>query len=159
MHGLGQLPAGEVRQSVVADLACSNETVQGAEGFVKRRPRVVGVHLIEVHRVNTEPGQRCVEGAGEMPGGEPVAVRGRGHREPALGGQHHALGEVLRSVGEPGPDDLLGNSGRVDVGGVHQRATRLEEPVQLGKRALLVGFRAEGHGAQAEMRDGTAAAS
>ena len=50
LHGLGQLPAGEVRQAVVADLAGADEAVQRAQRLLQRRAGVEGVHLVEVDR-------------------------------------------------------------------------------------------------------------
>ena len=62
-------------------------------------------------------------------------------------------------MGEPAPDDLFGDPGGVDVGGVDQRAPCLDEYVELGVRSGLVGLGTERHRAEAELGDRTSAAA
>ena len=57
------------------------------------------------------------------------------------------------------PMYLLGDPGRIDIGGVHQGAAGLDEGIQLRVRSGLVGFRAECHGAERESGHGAAAAA
>src|SRR4029450_3603355 len=65
VHRLGELPAGEVGEAVVAALALPAEAAQRAQGLVERGDRVPGVRLVEVDAVQAEPGQRRVERAGQ----------------------------------------------------------------------------------------------
>ena len=60
------LPAGEVRQSGVVDLAGAHGVVEEAQGLVERRERVVGVHLVEVDALDAEAAQRRVERRGQV---------------------------------------------------------------------------------------------
>ena len=148
---------GEVGEAVVADPARAHEAVQRPQRLLQRGPRVPGVHLVEVDGVHAEPLQRRVERAGEVPGGGAAGVGRRLEREPPLGGEDDPVGHVAGSVGEPAPDDLLGDPGGVDVGGVDEGAARLDEPVELRVRPVLVGLVAERHRAEAELGDRTAA--
>jgi len=144
-------------EAVVADLAGPDETVERAQRLLQRGVRVERVRLVEVDRVNAEPGQRGLERPGEVPSGQPDAVRVGSHRETSLGGEHDGFGEVSRSVVEPTADDLLRDAGRVDIGSVDQGAAGLDETVQLRVRFGFVGFGAEGHGAERERQHHTAA--
>ena len=145
MDGLGELPAGEVGQAVVADLAGPDEPVEGAQRLGQRGPGIPGVHLVEVDRVDTEAPQRGVERAGEVARREAALVGARPHREAALGREHDAVGDLGRPGGQPAADDLLGDPGGVDVGGVDEGAARGDEGVELLVRAGLVGLGAERH--------------
>jgi hypothetical protein len=57
VHGLGELPAGEVGQAVVADLARADEAVEGAQRLLQRRPRVERMDLVQVDGVQPEAAQ------------------------------------------------------------------------------------------------------
>ncbi len=75
VHGLGQLPAGEVGQPVVADLAGPDELVERPQRLLHRRQRVERVDLVQVHRVQAEPAQGGVQRPGQVARGQPGAVR------------------------------------------------------------------------------------
>ena len=79
--------------------------------------------------------------------------------EPAFGGQHDGIGHARRAASQPAADDLLRPPVAVDVRGVDQRAARVGKAVQLPVRDRFVRLLAEGHGAEAEARHRTAAAS
>ena len=84
MNCLRQLPAREVGQAAVADLACANEAVK------VRSVSSSGVHgskactLVKINMVQSESGQRRVQGSRQMPGGQSERARLVAHREPAL---------------------------------------------------------------------------
>ena len=129
------------------------------QGFLQRRQRVVGMHLIQVNRLAPQPAKRGIQRAGQVARGQPGAVRRVIHRQTALGGQHHALGDIGRAAGEPAADDLLRPPAAVYVGRVHHRAARLDEEVELLMRPGLVGLDAERHRSQAQARHRAATAS
>ncbi len=158
MHGLRQLPAREVRQPVVADLASPHETVERAQGFLERCPRIERMDLVEINRIEPQPAQRRVQRAGQVPRGQPGTVRRVIQREAALRGQHNRLGDAGRPAGEPAADELLGDAVAVHVGRVDERAACLGKPVELAVRARLVGLCAEGHGPKAKAGYGAPAA-
>jgi hypothetical protein len=53
-------------------------------------------------------------------------------------------------AGEPAPDDLLGGAFAVHVGGVDEVAAALDVGGEDVAGCLLIGFRAESHGAKSE---------
>ena len=55
-YRLGQLPAGEVGETVVADLAGPDEAVEGPQGLLERGQRIPRVRLIEVDGVRRRAG-------------------------------------------------------------------------------------------------------
>ena len=159
MHRLGQLPAGEVGQPPVADLAGPDELLQRPQGLLQRRQRVVRVNLIQVNRLEPQPMQRGIQRAGQVARRQPGAVRRVIHRHTALGGQHHGLGDIGRAACEPAADDLLRPPAAVHVRRVHHRATGLDEAVELLVRPALVRLGTERHRPQAQARHRAAAAS
>ena len=100
VHGLRQLPPGEVGEAVVVDLPGPDEAVERAQRLLDRRVRVEGVDLVEVDRVDAEPAERGVEGAGQVARRQPAVVGPGAHREAALGGEDDLVGHVAR-VGRP----------------------------------------------------------
>ena len=64
--GLLQLPADEVADPGVADLAGPNGVVEKGERLVDRRQWVPGVGLVEVDSVDAEATQAGVEGTAEV---------------------------------------------------------------------------------------------
>ena len=110
VDGLGDVPAEEVREAVVGDLAGAHRVVEEAQRLLERGQRVPGVHLVEVDPLDPEPPERGVERVGEVAAREAEVVRARPHREAALGGDHHLRG-LGRVRVEPAADDLLGDAG------------------------------------------------
>ena len=129
--GALHLPAGVVGQTGVVDLAGPHRVVEEPQRLLQRRPRVVGVHLVEVDMVGPQPAQRRVQRGGQVSPGESHLVGPGAHGEAAFGRQDDPLAHLGRPTGQPPSDDLLAETGAVDVGGVHQRAAGLDEAVQL----------------------------
>jgi hypothetical protein len=73
-------------------------------------------------------------------------------RPKTLGGQHHLL-PAATALGEPAPDDVLGDAlaglPAVHVGGVEKIDPQFERLVHDGKRIGFTGLRTKVHGAQA----------
>src|SRR5258708_7855523 len=80
--GADQLLGEEVRGAYVPDLSGVDEVVQGAQGLVDRRRRVVSVQLVQVNVVGLEATQRGVEGGHDvLPGIAGVKGRRSGRYE------------------------------------------------------------------------------
>jgi hypothetical protein len=153
------LPTGEVGQAGVADLARVDGVVQEAQRLLQRRERIPRVQLVEVDVVDPEPAQRRIEGPTQVTAGVAQGVGLVAHGEPALGGEDDAIADVGRPRGKPAAENFLRGTVGVDVGGVDQRAAALDEDVELLVSLRFVGLRAEGHGAQAQSRDGAPTAT
>ena len=150
VHRLGELPAGEVRQPVVADLAGPDEAVERPQRLLQRRhagrTRAPGRGRRGRRRAGRATRRARGSGAGaDSPtpfGSSPIGNR------PLVASTTRSVTSA-GPVGEPAADDLLRHAGGVHVGGVDQRAAGLDEPVELLVRAGLVGLGAEGHRAEA----------
>jgi hypothetical protein len=143
---------GELRQSRAADLAGRDQSVERAEAVGERHRLVVLVLIIKIDRLNPEPFQRVVTGAGDPIGRETV-------EESNLGRDHHpvALGRVAL---QPTTDHGLAfaaviarHPGRIDIGGIDHRAARIDERVENGETGLLVSGPAEHVAAKRERGD------
>ncbi len=148
------MPAEEIGEAIIGNLSVTNGVIKEAQRLLERGQSVPGVHLVEVDLFHAEPPQRSIECIGQVLAGEAQVVGTVAHREATLGGDD----EVAQLLAlEPAPDDLLGGAVAVDVGGVEEIATGLDIGVHHLKGRGLVGFLAEGHGAEAVGGDDGAA--
>ena len=69
VHGLGELPAEEVGEAVVGDLAATDGVVQEPQRLLQRGRGVLGVRLVWVDLVRAEPAKRFVERAVQVTAG------------------------------------------------------------------------------------------
>ena len=146
--GLLQLPADEVADPGVADLAGAHGVGEEAERLLDRGQRVPGMGLVEVDGVDAEAAQAGVEGAAKVGAGQAGVVRSVSHRKAALGGDD----ELVAHAGtgrQPPADDLLGTPACVHVGRVDEVPATLDEQVELLVSGLLVALVAERHRAEA----------
>ena len=77
------------------------------------------------------------------------------HREPGLRREH----DLVALARDRAAGDLLGHALAVDVGGVDEVAAGVDEAVDDLLARRLVGLVAEGHRAEAELRDACAGAT
>jgi hypothetical protein len=114
------------------------------------------VQLIQVDVVGAEPPQRRLDRVQDVLARHALVPRLRPHRADAFRRQH----ELVPLAAQPAADDLLRAAGRVvaateriDVGGIEEvdatRRCRVQDGVALG----LVALQAEGHRAQAQLRN------
>ena len=138
----------------MADLALAHERVEGAEGLLEGRRRVVGVGVVEVDAVGPEAAERVLGGrpdrlrrevvqARELADlrrdDDPVAVAPRGH--PAAEDRLRLAPRVAR------------HPGGVDVGGVDEVAAGGRVGVEHREGLRLVDRPAEDVAAEAERED------
>ncbi len=157
-QGLHQLPAAEVGDPGVAELAGPYEVVEGGEHLLDRGSGVEGVQVEEVDVVRAEAAQGPVDG-GDQPGARGARVgRSVARREPGLGGDDH----LVAPAPDRGAEYLLRRAAGVDVGGVEHGHPGLQADVH--QPAGLRGVRgapgaeqlspaAERAGAEAQLRD------
>jgi hypothetical protein len=148
-RGLLQLPADEVADSDVLDLARADRIVEEPQRLLDRGQRVPGVRLVQVDGLDAEPPQARVQCLGQADPGQSDVVRPVTSGEAALGGDHHLV-TGSRPGREPAPDAPLRLAVRVDIGGVEEVAALLQEAVELGGGDLLVALGPERHRAQAQ---------
>jgi hypothetical protein len=151
-----QLPAGEVRQTDVVDLAGVHGVVEEPEGLLDGCERIPPVQLVEVDFVSAESAQRGAQRPVEIATRRSGLVDVGSGSEPGLGGENDALGYVGRPAGEPAPDQFLRRSAPVDVGGVDEIPVGLDEPVEDRERVGLVGLGTETHRPEGQVRDADA---
>jgi len=158
----GHLVGVEVRAPDVARLPGPHHVVERAQALVDRSLGVEVVELVEIHVVGAQPAQRAVDGVQDVLARGAAVPRARAHRAHALGGHHDVVAAAL----EPAAEDLLGAAHRleapaqrVDVGGVEEGDPARRRAVEDGAGRRLVALQAEGHGAEAEARDGQAGAA
>ncbi|MBG9885480.1 hypothetical protein ABE10_02530, partial [Bacillus toyonensis] len=119
---LGDLPSGEVRVPVVADLPLPDEVVERVDRLGDRRVRVGEMELVEVYPVCAQTAQRLLDGATD------VAARPHPSREvishvvvtvAELRGQDHAVPAPFEGLAH----QRLAETGvlAVDVRGVQER--------------------------------------
>ena len=95
-----ELPAGEIRQSDIVDLAGANCCVQELDRFLDRRQRVERMELVNVDRVSTEVAQRFVEQAMQPRPCQTCRILSLVCGKAAFRRQHHMFGDVTRSARE-----------------------------------------------------------
>ena len=97
-----------------------------------RRQRVVGVDLVQVDRVQRRAAaaRRPAPGSGAARTARAVG-RASGRREPALGGQHHRLGDVGRAAANQRPMISSDRPPPYTSAVSTMRAARLDEAVEL----------------------------
>ena len=111
--------------------------------------------LIEVDVVGAETFQARLGGLNDVQPREPDFVRARSHAAAYFGRDHHVLTPALQRPTE----NLFGFTGRVHIGRVEEIDPFVERPVDQRVGLLLVEgadglpLAAEGHGAEAELRD------
>ena len=116
-----------------------------------------------------EPPQAALDGAHDVMAVERPLVLAHRRQEPAAA-RSGDLGRdeqrVARLAGHPLADDLLAAPGvlavrrhRVDLGDVEEVDAGIEGAVEDGAAGPLVGLIAEGHGAQADLRNDQAGAA
>ncbi len=152
VHRLLDLPAGEVGQANVVDLAGAHGGIEERQGLFDRGVRVPGVHLVQIDRVDPQAAQAGVEGPGEVTSGQPDLIGTRTGREASLRRQHDVIANLWQPFGQPTTDDLLRAAVAVHVRSVDQVAADLDEPVELGVGGLLVGLGPERHRSERQRR-------
>ncbi len=146
----------EVRRPDVKHLPGAHEVVERAKGLLERRPEVLGVDLVQIDVVGTEAAEARVARLADVLARRAPVVRARAGRHRALRREH----DRRPPAGHRLAADLLGDRAAVRVRRVDEVAAGVEEaidqPERLGLVAAPVGH-AEGHGAEAEVRDAEAA--
>jgi hypothetical protein len=149
--GLDDLARGIGRTPDVAHLARADQVGQRTQGLVDVRIGVGAVDLIEVDPVGLQPAQAVLHLADQPAPGVAALVDVLAHRAVRLGGQHHVVSSALERLA----DDLLGLTGGVHVGGVHEVDSGVQRTVDDGGRIVVIGVSpgAEHHGAQTQRAD------
>src|SRR5215210_7132495 len=107
------------------------------------------MHLIEIDEVRTEAPEAVLAPLRHVLARETLVIRAFSHRKKDLRGKHDIVAyPFYRPTG-----DLLGDTLRVDVGGVHEVTARLEKSADDCPGSLLVGLPPEGHTPQAQLGD------
>jgi hypothetical protein len=101
------LASREIGETGVVDLAGAYGIVEEPQGLLDRRKRIVGVHLVEVDRLDAQAAERVVKRPREVTARQPGIVGPSTRREPPLGGKHDLAADILRTRGQPAPDDLF----------------------------------------------------
>src|SRR5699024_4100810 len=115
-------------------------------------------HLVEIDVLDAQAPQRILQSGAQVTSRDAQVVGARPHGGAGLGGEHDVL-RLLGVGGQPATDDLLGDPGAVDVGGVEEVAADLDVGAHDLVGGRLVGLFAEGHRAQGQRRDDGAAAA
>jgi hypothetical protein len=100
---LHQLPASVVGAADVADLAGTDQVVEGGQRLVKGRLAVPLVDLVQVDAVSAQPPQAGLTFADQVVAGQPGVVGPLPHRHARLGGHQHLVAAALQDL----PQDLL----------------------------------------------------
>ena len=146
---LHQPPCLEVRARGVEHLALAHEVVEGAQHLLERRRVVDVVDEEDVDIVGLQPLQHGLDLLLDVQPRHAEIVGPRAHRVEQLAGDHRLVPLALQRLSQHGlrraADIGVRRVEEVDAGG--QR--RIDHPACAG----LVGAVAEGHGAEADLRD------
>ena len=116
---------GGLGQAEVLDLAGVDQVLDRAGDLLDRHVGVDPVLVVQVDRVDPEPPQRAVDGAGDVVGAQHPAAGLAVDRVDVLGelgGDHDLVGER----GERLADELLVGVRPVDLGGVEERDAEVD---------------------------------
>ena len=121
------------------------------------------MHLVEIDVIGPKPAQARLAGFDEVVPREPCVIRTGSHLEPRLGADQNPVAAAAQSL----TDDLLRESVRIHIGGVHQVHTCIERHVDLTPRAVKIRLAdipelspaAEPHRSQAQFRDAQSTAA
>ena len=164
-RGLGEvddlldLPAGEVGQPDVGDLAGAHGVVE--EAAASPRAASAGRRRAPGRGRRARPRAGAARRPARRAGGGARARRRSARRPSGSGPWSRARpGRGPRRAASASQRPMISSerAAAVDVGGVDQRAAGLDEGVELRVRARLVGLVAERHRAEREGRHGAAAA-
>ena len=150
-----QLPGGEVAAAQVAHLTPPHQVIQRVERLFQWGRGIPGMDLIQVDIVRLQAPQAGLDLLEDRRAGEPLSVRPLSHPAPDLGRQDHSVAPAVQGLA----DDLLAAAAAVDVRGVQKVDPRVERAVDHTQGEGLVGLIAEGHAAQAQLRDFDAGAA
>ena len=145
----------------MADLALAPELGQGADRLLVGDVRVGAMKLVEVDALDAQRAQAALERRAQV---LRAAVRrpapGAGAQQPALGGDHEAVGVRVQRLG----DELLAHPRPVAVGGVDEVDAQLDGAAQHAPGLAAIGRVADdaragdAHRAEAEAVHGEVAA-
>jgi hypothetical protein len=122
---LDDLAAAEVGATDVADLALTDEVVEGGHGLLDGSLRIREVALVEIHVLRAQAAQTRIERTRQMPARQADVVRTRPLGSARLRGDHYG---VALGCHRP-PYDLLGLAARVDIGRVDEVVPCVEEGI------------------------------
>ena len=164
---LHDLPGHQVRAADVADLTGAHEIVERPQCFVERRREVGAVDLVEVDIVRTEPNETVLDRVQDVPAGETDGVGTRPRSAPRLGRDDHVLAcnsEILDCAAQNSLRLAFG----IDIGGTEEVDAGVDRKAQKIRCRSLIELSddrpefspsAEGHGAEANLRDKKACAA
>src|SRR5213079_1576314 len=102
------------------DLALRDQHLHGLPDLVPGGVPIHVVHLVEVEVIGAQPLQALLAGAADVQGREAALVGPVTHLSVDLGAEHDLVAPAA-ALGQPAPDDLLGDAlasaPAVDVGG------------------------------------------
>ncbi|MHC2389353.1 hypothetical protein ACVIHB_004169 [Bradyrhizobium liaoningense] len=125
-----QVPAREIRDADVADLAGTHEHVECCEQLFRRGEGVEAVQLEQVDVVGAEPAQRTVDGREQMLPRRADIVGTLAEAEGRLGRNQNLVAAALDRFAE----HPLGFAERIDIRGVEHRHAGFEADVQKAPR-------------------------
>src|SRR5690606_24050531 len=128
---------------------CADEILERAQGLAEVGDVVEPMQVIEVDAIGPEPAQAGLDRTHEVVARAASRVRTRAGREVRLRGEH----DVVALAAHETPEDLLGASLVVDVGGVEEVDASVEGGTPDLARRGLVGVTAERHRAERDARD------
>jgi hypothetical protein len=133
-----------------------HEVAQRPQRLVDVGVRLGAVDLVEVDPIGLQPPQRVLD-LGDDPAPRVAAAVGSvAHREMHLGREH----DVVAAPPQRPADDLLGLTGRIDIGGVDEVDARVERAVDDADALVVIRVApgTEHHRAEAQLGDRNAGA-
>src|SRR3984885_16004443 len=125
------MPAGEIRAADVATLAGAHQLIEGRERLLNRRVVILPMQLEEIDRLDSEALERALRRLQKMLARRAVVVWAIAHRECRLGRNEKSVALALDLLAQA----LLGEPGRIDVGGVEHVHAVIEAHVDEPGRA------------------------
>ncbi len=134
LHELPRLPVGTPGISHHA-LPC--QIVERAHRFFDRRDIVLGMNLIKVDVIGLQPFQAARHAVHDVATAGADIVRPLAHAAIAFGGDHH-VGASDTQILQRLPDNLLGLTGGIDIGGIEKIHPAFQRARDQGRRTLQI---------------------
>ncbi len=129
------MPAGEVRDADIVDLAGAHEHIKRREHLFGRRECIEAMELEQVDIIGAEPAERSINGCKQMLARRTKVVRSVAETESCLGRDQHLVAAAFDGLAK----NAFGFAERIDVRTVEHRHAGIKADVHQSPRFGRIG--------------------